>query len=257
MTPHSPDQPPGCLAFDLPTGSPLYSIAMIVALGIGAAFWMRKSRDDYRVAFIYLAAIGGAFLGAKIAYLVSEGWLHVHSDHRWLHWLTGKSVTGALLGGWIGVEVCKKVVGYRQATGDHYALLVPIGLIIGRLGCLSHGCCPGIECDLGALSLHDAQGAARWPAVPVEILFNLLCLAGVVMMRRARLLPGQHFHLYLFAYGLFRFGHEFLRDTPKAFGGVSGYQFIALILAASAAAAFILRARRNEGAPTAPAPTTP
>lgn len=232
------------LPFD---SAPIYAFTMILGLAIGAVFWMRQSTKDPRVAFIYLAAIGGAFLGAKIAYLVSEGWLHVASDHRWMHWLTGKSVTGALLGGWIGVEVYKKIVGYTQNTGDRYALLVPIGLMIGRLGCLSHGCCLGVACDLGPLSLQDAAGTARWPAVPIEILFNGLCLLAVLALRRARLFPGQHFHLYLFAYGLFRFGHEFLRDTPKPFGGiVSGYQIIALVLAAGGAIAFVMRSRHTD-----------
>lgn len=218
---------------------------MLVGILVGAAFWYRRSQSDPRVAFVYVAAIGGAFLGAKVAYLASEGWLHVASDHRWLHWLAGKSVTGALLGGWIGVELCKKIVGYTKATGDHYALMVPIGLIIGRIGCLSHGCCPGVPCELGALSLHDAADLARWPAVPVEMGFNTVCLIGVLVLRRRQLLPGQHFHLYLIAYGLFRFGHEFLRATPKPMAGVSGYQLISIVLAVAGVIAFVLRARQE------------
>jgi len=46
-------------------------------------------------------------------------------------------------------------------------------------------------------------------------------------MRRNRVLPGQHFHIYLMAYGVFRFGHEYLRDTPRILGGMSGYQVAA------------------------------
>ena len=39
------------------------------------------------------------------------------------------------------------------------------------------------------------------------------------------------FFLYLTAYGLFRFFHEFMRDTPKIVLSLSGYQFIALGMA--------------------------
>lgn len=92
----------------------------------------------------------------------------------------------------------------------------------------------------------DPTGTARWPAVPVEILFNLLCFAAVLILRAKSLLTGQHFHLYLLAYGLFRFAHEFLRATPKPFAGVSGYQIIALILAV--AAIFAFRHRANDDA---------
>lgn len=226
----------------LPVDSPLYALTMIAGILIGAIYWMSQSKSDHRVAFIYFAALGGAFFGAKIAYLVSEGWLHIDSEQRWMHWLTGKSVTGALLGGWIGVEASKKIIGYTENTGDRYAVIVPIGLVIGRLGCLHHGCCPGLAMDLGALSMIDHAGTARWPAVPVEILFNLLCFAAVLVLRRKSLLIGQHFHLYLLTYGLFRFGHEFLRATPKPFAGVSGYQIIALVLAIAAIFAFRRRA---------------
>lgn len=234
------------ISFDFLTiGSPIYALTMLIGITIGAVFWIRKSQDDHRVAFIYLAALGGAFLGAKMAYLVSEGWLHLEDDQRWLHWLAGKSVTGALLGGWIGVEGCKKAVGYTKVTGDHYALLVPLGLIVGRVGCLAHGCCPGVRCELGAFTLHDAAGLARWPAVPVEMIFNLLCFLAVLALRRGKFLAGQHFHLYLIAYGLFRFGHEFLRATPKPWGGVSGYQVIALLLTTAGLLAFCIRSKRR------------
>ena len=127
----------------------------------------------------------------------------------------------------------------------------PIGLILGRLGCLMHGCCQGIACDLGPLSLAGPDGTPTWPAVPVEILFNLLAFVAILQLRRGRLLAGQHFHLYLVAYGLFRFLHEFARDTPKPLGGVSGYQLIALLLAIAGALAFRRRAR-NRGAPREP-----
>ena len=80
----------------------------------------------------------------------------------------------------------------------------------------------------------------------MEILFNLFAFLVVLQLRRARILPGQHFHLYLMAYGLFRFGHEFLRATPKPFGGISGYQLIALLLATAGALAYWWRARGPE-----------
>ena len=218
---------------------------MLAGIAFGAWFWFRQSRSEPRHALIYFAAIAGALLGAKVAYLLSEGWLHTDPDTRLLHWLTGKSVTGALLGGWIAVEIAKKVVGYRESTGDRYALIVPPGIILGRLGCLSHGCCQGIACDLGGFSTHGLDGTANWPAVPVEIGFNLLAFLVVLLLRRAKALPGQHFHLYLLAYGLFRFGHEFLRATPKPFLGLSGYQLLSLLLALAGGLAFVIRAKNG------------
>ena len=212
-----------------------YGLFMVAAIVLSSIYWIRSSKKDPRLPLIYFGALGGAFFGAKIAYLVSEGWLHMSSDDRWLHWMTGKSVTGALLGGYIGVEAFKKLVGYTQTTGDRFALVAPVGIIIGRLGCLSHGCCQGIPCQIGPLD--------HWPAVPVEIAFNLIALIIIVILHRRKIQQGQLFHLYLIAYGLFRFAHEFLRDTPKPFLGLSGYQIISLLLAVLACFAFYRRGR--------------
>jgi phosphatidylglycerol:prolipoprotein diacylglycerol transferase len=210
---------------------------------VSAVYWIRSSRNDPILPLIYAAALGGAFLGAKIAFLAAEGWTVPAGDQRWLHLLTGKSVTGALLGGFLGVELTKRLVGYRTITGDKFAFIAPVGIIIGRIGCLTHGCCQGIACDLGPFSTRGPDGTANWPAVPVEILFNLLAVAAVVLLRRANRFPNQLFHLYLVAYGLFRFAHEFLRATPKPFLGLSGYQVIALLLALTGTIAYRIRAR--------------
>ena len=35
----------------------------------------------------------------------------------------------------------------------------------------------------------------------------------------------------MLSYGLFRFAHEFMRDTPKIWLGLSGYQGISLAMA--------------------------
>jgi prolipoprotein diacylglyceryltransferase len=44
------------------------------------------------------------------------------------------------------------------------------------------------------------------------------------------LLKGQHFHIYLIAYGTFRLVTEFWRETPRISGRFSGYQLFALLL---------------------------
>ena len=46
------------------------------------------------------------------------------------------------------------------------------------------------------------------------------------------------------AYGIFRFLHEFVRDTPRILGPISGYQMIALAVAMLGAIGFFLRQRQ-------------
>ena len=87
----------------------------------------------------------------------------------------------------------------------------------------------------------DSSNAARWPSVPVEILFNLMMIAVLLPLRRAGALPGQHFHIYLIAYGGFRFLHEFLREEPKVWGPITGYQIAALAVTVMGVVSFVRR----------------
>lgn len=221
-----------------------YGWLMLAGIAVSAFFWTRLARRDDRLLILYISALVGAFLGAKVAYLLAEGWRDFGQPDLWLRLATGKSILGALLGGYASVELAKRWVGYRSVTGDWFAMIAPLGIILGRVGCWLHGCCLGSVCEPAWFTLRDAKGVARWPAVPVEILFNVAMLGVFLVLRRRGRLSGQHFHLYLIAYGLFRFAHEFLRDTPRVVAGISGYQFIALALVGFGAWAFWRRSRR-------------
>lgn len=201
---------------------------MLVAIAVSLALWRRMARRDPRLLTIYLAALAGAFLGAKVVYFFAEGYLHLGAPDMWRQLATGKSILGGLLGGYAAVEIVKRLTGYSAVTGDWFALIVPVGISLGRVGCWIDGCCHGIECQPAWFTVRDAAGLARWPAVPVEILFNLVALVTILSLRRAQKLPGQHFHLYLVGYGAFRFVHEFVRDEPRVLAPLTGYQLAAL-----------------------------
>ncbi len=256
-----------------------YSWLLLAGIAVSLAFWSRIARRDERLLIIYVAALVSAFLGAKVVYLAAEGWMFWNSPDRWMIWATGKTILGALLGGYAGVELAKKLTGYAQPTGDWFALIAPVGIVLGRVGCLLHGCCLGQECAPHVWTLHDAHGIPRWPAVPVEIGFNVVALGVFLALRgstapassfspssspsfslptgaeegdgveekekeadrRRTFLRGQHFHLYLIGYGLFRFAHEFLRATPRVGSVLTGYHFAAAAVAGLGAWGFLRR----------------
>ncbi len=224
--------------------STAYGWLMLAGILVSLALWSRVARRDERLVLIYVAALAGAILGAKLVYLGAEGWLHWHDPDRWQQLATGKSIVGGLLGGYAGVEIAKYLLGYPGGTGDWFAVVTPLSLMLGRVGCLLHGCCLGRVCEPAWFTLKDAHGLARWPAALVELLFNAVMLAVVLVLRRGKLLPGQHFHVYLIAYGTFRFGHEFLRATPPIAGPLSGYQLAALGLIILGVMGFRRRAKR-------------
>ena len=219
----------------------LYSWLLLAGIAVTLIFWSRLVRSDSRLMIIYLAALVGAFVGAKLVYLAAEGWMFWSSPNRWLIWATGKTILGALLGGYAAVEITKSLLGYSQATGDWFALIAPVGIMLGRIGCLLHGCCLGAPCASAWWTLRDASGIERWPAVPLEIGFNALVLAAFLILRNRRLLAGQHFHLYLMSYGAFRFAHEFVRATPRVLHGFTGYQFAASAVFALGLVGFLRR----------------
>jgi phosphatidylglycerol:prolipoprotein diacylglycerol transferase len=221
-----------------------YAWLLLAGIVVTLIFWSRLAKRDSRLMIIYLAALAGAFAGAKIVYLAAEGWMFWNSPNRWLIWATGKTILGALLGGYAAVKIAKSWLDYSQPTGDWFALITPIGVMLGRLGCLLHGCCLGTACQPAWWTLRDANGTERWPAVPVEIGFNALALFAFLILRKRHLLTGQHFHVYLMAYGAFRFVHEFMRATPRMWHGLTGYQLAALAVFALGVAGFARRYAR-------------
>jgi phosphatidylglycerol---prolipoprotein diacylglyceryl transferase len=218
-----------------------YGLFMLAGILFTLKFWWKLFQTDERLVPIFVFGLCGAFVGAKAAFIFAEGWSH-QSSYEGL--LSGKSILGGLLGGFIAVEIAKRIVGYRAVTGDRFAAVIPFGIIFGRIGCLAHGCCLGKICPAAWYTWEDSQGVARWPAVPLEIGFNLMALFVFAVFRRKELLKGQHFHIYLMAYGTFRFFHEFYRDTPALNMGLNGYQVISLFLIAAGGIAALVRAAR-------------
>ena len=241
----------------MPIQPQAYGWLMLAGIVVSICFWSRLARRDDRLVAIYAAALIGAFLGAKAVYFFAEGYRHLGAPDMWLQLATGKTILGGLLGGYAGVEVAKRLVGYDGATGDWFATIVPFGIILGRIGCWFHGCCLGKVCQPSRFTVTDSAGVARWPAVPAEILFNLVMIAALLPLRRTGTLPGQHFHIYLIAYGGFRFLNEFLREGPTIIGPFTGYQIAALAVAALGAIGFARRQNKLPARVVSPISETP
>jgi phosphatidylglycerol:prolipoprotein diacylglycerol transferase len=229
-----------------------YRWTMLGAIVLSATWWFFRSKRDPGLLPIYIGALGGAFLGAKLVYLFAEGWRDWPMPDRWLRLATGKSVLGGLLGGYAGVEGMKWLTSYRKTTGDLFALITPLGIALGRVGCCLQGCCQGRPTALEFLAAHDAFGVARWPSAQIELVFQLSIFILLFALRRHTRFRGHLFFLYLAIYGTFRFLHEWMRDTPQLVSGLSGYQFISLAMAAVGVFMFSRRGAAHElGAPLA------
>ncbi len=218
-----------------------YRWTMLLAIALSASWWFMRSKKDPNLLPIYIGALGGAFLGAKLVYLFAEGWRDWPLPDRWLRLATGKSVLGGLLGGYAGVEGMKWLVGYRKNTGDLFAFIAPLGLALGRVGCCLQGCCLGKPTTMKLLAARDALGVSRWPSAQVELVFQLATFGLFFILSRFPYFQGRLFFLYLAQYGVFRFLHEYMRDTPVLGAGLTGYQFISLGMAILGLAMFAHR----------------
>ena len=67
----------------------------------------------------------------------------------------------------------------------------------------------------------------------------------LIALWRRQLLFGRLFAFYLVSYGVFRFFTEYLRETPKAYGGLSAYQIMSLAMIVAGGVALVARTVRQ------------
>ncbi|BAY64290.1 prolipoprotein diacylglyceryl transferase [Calothrix brevissima NIES-22] len=174
----------------------------------------------------------GALIGAKM--LV---WLQ-HIDLIWqnqqqllLLLLQGKTVVGALLGGLIGVEITKKIIGIHQSTGDVFVFPLILGTAIGRIGCFLTGLSDrtyGIATTL-PWGVDFGDGVPRHPTQLYEILFLLLLIIFLRWRSRFQYENGELFKFYLISYFAFRFLIDFIKPDFHPFLGLSAIQIACLL----------------------------
>lgn len=197
--------------------------------------FLKKRQNDSVVGFNRLVALVGATLGAVIgSHLLGAcenipEW--IDSSNRLLYFWLNKTMAGGLIGGLIGVELAKKIVGEKQSTGDLFTFPLIMGIIIGRVGCFSVGIYEetyGLESGLPwAMNLGD--GLLRHPVALYEILFLIVLWIGLKLIQRTYVLEsGAIFKLFMLSYVLFRFLLDFIKPGWRYFGGLGSIQLASL-----------------------------
>ncbi|WP_043619710.1 prolipoprotein diacylglyceryl transferase [Nonomuraea candida] len=196
---------------------PYHEIFVGLGVLVAAVVFVREARRRGAFNEQSLTAVAGALVGGAIGMRLA-GWLETFdAENLWLY--GSRSILGGLTGAYAGVLVAKKVIGYKERTGDLFAPAVALGMAVGRIGChLTEA--PGRPTDL-PWGVHAPPttpecpgcltGQAMHPSYVYEIIFQLAAFAAMMWARRRLTQPGELFTLYLAAYAAFRFLVEFTR----------------------------------------------
>ncbi len=229
--------------------SPIYFISVATAFCLVFIFPLTKDfgSQHEKNQYFYLQGITllGAIFGAKLAVLMGDAIWPLRPFNEWGALIfSGRSIVGALLFGFIFVEIAKPLMNYQRLPNDRFAIVLPFSIAIGRIGCWFTGCCLGVETD-SSLGIKHLDDINRYPIAMIELFFHLSVGLILIHFFRRQQFQGQIFALFMIFYGSFRFLTEFIRDTEKAFYGLSAYQYFAMMLVIAGMISFLLRNKQS------------
>ena len=201
---------------------------------ITAVLWLKAHRDGLGLsenafwAAMWTLLLGGV-VGAK-AFFVALGWEHyARGELRfWADFDVGFVFFGGLLGAALAGGAFARWHGLGFVRGaDYFAVALPLGHAIGRIGCYFQGCCHGRPPH--PVQLYEAAGL---------LLIAWSCRTALAHVEDGQLARGCAFRRYLLLYGLLRLVLDPLRadGRPERFLGLSHQQGLALLLIAVALA---------------------
>jgi prolipoprotein diacylglyceryltransferase len=256
----------------------IWSHEVFVALGVAVALVVSwriarvRGRADQELLLIIAGGLLGAAILARLGLAIR--YLQEADAPSLLGFLrhTGRTVLGGLAGGYGGVVLTKRLIGYTRSTGDLFAPGVALGMAIGRIGCFLAER-PGTLTSLPWSVRVPADAAPRIAQCPAcltgepmhpSFLYEtaFLALASWLLFRFVRrraypaswMVEGDLFKLFLLGYAVFRFFVEFVRGNPVMGFGMSGSQLMVLPTSILLALYFVRR-RQRSFAPLTPLPS--
>jgi len=228
MDPHTltPEQVAAMAAAGSASGR---SVLLIISLVLGVGITFLDSRRWpitlwQRVMFFQSVFVGG--LAGSILPGFFAGGL-VESQARQGTLSPPRSILGALVGGFVGALLFKKIGKYTFDTSDAFARGTCVAMIVGRLGCFAGHCCVGRPSHVFGMDLGD--GVPRFPSQLAEVAFMTCVLVLILWLHHKDLLGDRRFFLLVALYGLGRIFLELLRAPVGGMVyGLWSYQWFAL-----------------------------
>ncbi|WP_327586579.1 prolipoprotein diacylglyceryl transferase [Nonomuraea sp. NBC_00507] len=214
---------------------PLHEIFVGLGVFVASVVFVREARRRGALNEQSLIAVTGALVGGAIGMRLA-GWLEtLDLQNLWLY--GSRSILGGLTGAYVGVLAAKKIIGYKERTGDLFAPAVALGMAVGRIGCHlteAPGRPTGLPWGVHAPATTPEcpgclAGQAMHPSFIYEIIFQLAAFAALMWARKRLTQPGELLTLYLAGYAAFRFIVEFTRANDTLWLGLTGPQCFLLV----------------------------
>lgn len=208
---------------------PLYSLMIVFGVCLAGAVGIILSRIK-KIALFDLLCSGvyvmfGGFIGAKLLFIAVSLPTIIEMEISLISLLYGGFVFyGGMIGGGLALLIYSKRYSEGYELFDIYAVSLPLGHALGRVGCFLAGCCYGIPYD-GKFSHVYTESVGLTPLgvplLPIQlieaaglvVLFFVLLTIYLVLGKNQRYLCVR---IYLLSYSVMRFILEFFRgDTER------------------------------------------
>jgi phosphatidylglycerol:prolipoprotein diacylglycerol transferase len=239
----------------------LLAAAFICGIWISSRIAAKNGVEPDCVWNMGLIIIFSALVGAKIILFFSD--IRYYSDNpREIFSLSTLRSSGVYYGGLFlalasAIWYLKKKKLSFWTMADIAAPGIALGQTIGRLGCLSAGCCYGKPTNLPWGISFTSQYAYENVGVPIgiplhptqiyEAIGTLLLFLFLLWSHAQKPVRGRLILQYILGFALIRFLVEFFRGDERAFvlyGLLSTSQLIAIVALLGSAAAYYMLARR-------------
>ena len=198
----------------------MHVVFEVLAFFIGFRYflWLRKKRGDAiktpNRTWIIIGAIIGALIGSRLIGGLEDPTQITKANNLLFYFYQNKTVLGGFLGGLTGVEIVKKIIKEKGASGDLFVYPIILALIIGRMGCFSMGIYEETYGTVTTLpwGMNLGDGLIRHPVSLYEIIFLwVLWVCLWIVQKKFALQQGALFKLFMIAYLGFRFLLDFIK----------------------------------------------
>jgi phosphatidylglycerol---prolipoprotein diacylglyceryl transferase len=204
-------------------------------IGFRYFLYLRKRKGDPYSSpnrlWVIIGAIFGSLIGSRLIGSLERPYELSQTTELFYYIANNRTVLGGFLGGLLGVELVKKLLGEKKASGDLFVYPILLALIIGRIGCFSSGIYEETYGNVTSLpwGMNLGDNLLRHPVCLYEIVFIILLWVTLRKMdASSKLEEGSLFKIFMISYLLFRFFLDFIKPHYNVLPGLSTIQVTAI-----------------------------